>query len=235
MIPLLATVVWTSSLLTFPMWKQNMENWFVWAKLISILIFTIVQSAFSHFESKKQLKEPNQPQNPHLKLQWFFYLLLITNISEAVVHDIQQGHVFNAISGIIQNLPLPLPPKYLELKGKRIHFYTSAYWVFVYVSWNMCFTYNTAMNTVLCFGKLAAAGLYTIIHNDASTFVVARIYTLNVIMIIKATSPYFIKYVLFKNNIPFNSTIRKMWDIFNTLNAIPLLWFRFANKKVKQE
>jgi len=135
------------ALLSFPLWFMNLHSWFRWAKTISVLIpvcflsFVRMSNDGNHDSVMMSLKK-KWPL-------WLLYLILMLNIAEATMGDFEMGNYFNAISGVILCITIPLPTKHWRIMkndGKRNFAELIAdlplAWCLLYVTWNAAFVYS---------------------------------------------------------------------------------------------
>ncbi len=106
------------ALFTLPLWFINLHSWFRWAKTISVLIpicfvsFVRISNDGNHSTVMQSLKK-KWPM-------WILYLVLMLNILEATMGDFEVGNYFNAISGLILCITIPLPTRHWRIGKKTL-------------------------------------------------------------------------------------------------------------------
>ncbi|MBO8159424.1 MAG: hypothetical protein H0Z36_07670 [Thermosyntropha sp.] len=216
-----------ASLLTFPLWFNGVEGWFRWAKILSVILPTIVVglARISVYEQRKgKFWEFLQKD----WLLWFLYCILFLNILEATIKDATMGNYFNALCGLLLCLTIPFPPKFWKISTEPhgdLIAYTTAAWNFIYTSWNACFVY--AESPVYFFSSvciLLAAELYPIIKGRPELYIIARVYTLAIHLLLRAC--FVDLFPTLMNAAPFhNLEVLKVWGIINGIMIIPYtLW-----------
>ena len=185
------------ALLSFPLWFINLHSWFRWAKAFSVLVpicfvsFVRISNDSKHDSVLMSLKK-KWPL-------WILYLVLNLNILEASITDFEFGNYFNAISGLILCLTIPLPTKHWRI-GKNDGKNTFAEliadlplaWCLLYVTWNAAFVYgeNTAFfASSLCI--LLAPELWMFYHKRTDLWLMGRIYTLALHILIRSSYDVF--------------------------------------------
>ena len=221
------------ALITFPLWFLNLHSWFRWAKSFSVLIPMILVGF---------IRIAHDPDSegfmPSLKKKWplwILYVVLMLNIAEATLHDFEVGNLFNAISGLILCITIPLPTKHWRI-GKSDGKNTFAEliadlplaWCLLYVTWNAAFVYgeNTAFfASSICI--LLAPEIWMLWHKRTDLWLQARIYTLGIHILIR--SSYDIFGPLMNSALWFNSEVLYYWGAVNViLHVIYLVYWFFA-------
>jgi len=243
--PKFAAIFWLASLLTFPLWGTQLEGWFRWAKTLSVLIPTAIVVGFA------RLAYLNQKQTEWWKffrkdwVLWTLYGVLMLNILEASFKDLALGNYFNAISGFILCATMPLFRR--NAKGKRrgwlftkekpgdLLVYTDAAWNFLYTIWNIAFVYAENPGyaaSSLCI--LLAAELYPLIKGRPELYVIARVYTLALHILIRSTYDIFTPIM---DSTQFaNPKVVYYWGIINVALHVPyLFWFYYREYKYKSQ
>ena len=152
-----------------------------------------------------------------------FYAVLGLNILEASPKDLAMGNYFNAISGFILIVTIPL----FKSKGKRdagpsqrgSHL---TCWhipirsgIFLYTTWNIAFVYAENPGyaaSSLCI--LLAAEIYPLIKRRPELYVQARAYTLAVHILIRATYDIFTPMRIYR---PSQAIRRSITGVLSTL------------------
>jgi len=215
------------SLLTFPLWlKGGVVGWFRWAKILSVILPTIIVgiTRISVYEKRKgRFWEFFQKE----WTLWFFYAMLFLNIMEATIKDVTLGNYFNAFCGFLLCVTIPFAPKFWEISKEPygdLIAYTTAAWNFIYTSWNACFVY--AESPVHFFSSvciLLAAEIYPIIKGRPELYIIARVYTLAIHLLLRACWDIFPKVM---DASPFhNIQVLKIWGIINAIMIIPYVFW----------
>lgn len=215
------------SLLTFPLWLNGgVEGWFRWAKILSVILPTIVVglARIAVYEQRKgKFWEFLQKD----WVLWFFYGILFLNIMEATIKDVTLGNYFNALCGFLLCVTIPFPTKFWKISTEPhgdLIAYTTAAWNFIYTSWNACFVY--AESPVYFFSSLCillAAEIYPIIKGRPELYIIARVYTLAIHLLLRACLDIFPKVM---DASPFHSMeVLKIWGIINAIMIIPYVFW----------
>lgn len=231
---------WAASLLTFPLWIWGPESairdsdlggsWFLWAKILSVLVpLTVVglcRIAVVDLNSGKKsgkFWEFLAGKN----FLWFFYAVLFLNIFEATVSDALHGNPWNALTGFILCATIPFVPKFWTWSQDRnaeLIAYTTVAWNFVYTTWNMCFVWQEGGERVAAnFCILIVAELYPLVKKRPELYIMARIYTLAIQVLIDGCYNIF-PYVMDSSSW-YNPTVWKYWGIVNACIAVPFLFW----------
>ncbi|MEA3317223.1 MAG: hypothetical protein U9R54_04640 [Bacteroidota bacterium] len=232
-----AAFFWILSLFTFPLWSTQLDGWFRWAKTFSVLLPTAIivgLGRISHLEQKTNWLK-------HFRKDWvlyFLYLVLGLNILEASLKDFAMDNYFNGISGLILIATIPLV-KYN--KGKKrgwkisskkpgdLLVYTDPIWNFLYTTWNIAFVFAENPGyaaSSLCI--LLAAELYPIIKKRPELYVISRVYTLAIHILIRATYDIFTP--IMDSSALANENAVYYWGLINIILHIPYLFWYFIKK-----
>ena len=170
---------------------------------------------------------------------WALYGVLGLNILEASLKDLALGNYFNAISGFILIVTIPL---FKSRKSKRrgweiskdkpgdLLVYTDPLWNFLYTTWNIAFVFAENPGfaaSSLCI--LLAAELYPIIKGRPELYVTARVYTLAIHILIRANYDIFTP--LMDSSAFANPTAVHYWGIINFAISVPYLFWFFIKRK----
>ncbi|WP_206055135.1 hypothetical protein [Nocardia sp. CS682] len=227
--------VWGLSMLTFPLWiwgpgrDIGLINWFSWAKILSVLIPLVIVGAMRVAVSEHR----DGPvwrllRNP--EFLWFPYAILFLNIAEATLRDAQIGNYLNAAVGLGLCLTIPYSPRFWAFTGGRnaeLVAYTTVAWNFLYTSWNLCFTFGGYPSQEEHFAGsiciLAVAEIYPLIKRRPELYIMARIYTLPVLMLVIGV------YNIFPTVMPsdgwFDNTVWIVWGAANFVLMVPYLFW----------
>lgn len=225
------------SLCSIPLWFINLESWFRWAKTISVLIpicfvsFIRISNDGNHDSVLKSLKK-KWPL-------WILYFVLMLNILEATMGDFEMGNYFNAVAGIILCITIPLPTKHWRIgknDGKNSFAELIAdlplAWCLLYVTWNAAFVYaenTTFFASSLCI--LLAPEIWMLFHKRTDLWLMGRIYTLAIHILIRASYDIFTP--LMDSTTWFNENVLYFWGLTNMVLHIVYLvywFFKLRNK-----
>jgi len=219
------------ALFTLPLWFINLHSWFRWAKTISVLLpvcfvsFVRISNDGNHDSVMMSLKK-KWPL-------WMLYLILILNIAEATLGDFQIGNYFNAISGVILCITIPLPTKRWrigKLDGKKQFAELIAdlplAWCLLYVTWNAAFVYGE--NTMFFASSvciLIAPEIWIFVHKRTDLWLHARVYTLAIHILIR--SSYDIFTPIMGSGNWYNSSVEHYWGLANLVlhGTYLVYWF----------
>jgi len=236
-----AFLFWIAALLTFPLWKENLDGWFRWVKTLSVLLPTALLVGFgrmAHYEDKQGIWKVFKKD----WLLWALYGVLFLNIAEATLKDFEANNIPNAIVGVILCLTIPLVTaknmrkSWIMSKDKPgdLLVYTSAAWNFLYTTWNLAFVFGeNAGFFASSFCILLAAELYPIIKRRPELYVIARVYTLAFHILIRATYDIFTP--LMDSSAWASVSVLNNWGYINLAIAIPFVayWFHQVLKRRK--
>jgi len=225
------------AILSFPLWFLNLDSWFRWAKTISILIPLC-------FVSYIRISNDGYHNDflPSLKKEWpmwILYMILILNIVEASLKDYTLNNYFNALSGVILCITIPLPKKHWRIAnndGKNSFAELIAdlplAWCLLYVTWNAAFVYaeNTSyFASSLCI--LVIPEIWMFVKRRTDLWLMGRIYTLAVHLLIRGCYDIFTP--IMNSEAWFNASIMVYWGIINFgLHLVYLIYwfFKYRNK-----
>ncbi|MET9489484.1 hypothetical protein [Nocardia sp. NPDC006630] len=228
--------LWGLSLLTFPLWiwgpgrDIGLINWFSWAKILSVLIpLTVVGAMRIAVAEQREGRVWELLRNP--RFLWFPYAILFLNIAEATLRDFQLDNLWNAAVGVGLCLTIPYSPRFwavLPGRNAELVAYTTMAWNFLYTTWNLCFTFGgyppqeEHFAASICI--LAVAEIYPLVKGRPELYIMARIYTLPVLMLTIAI------YNIFPKVMPsdgwFNNDVWRVWGVVNFVLTIPyLFWY----------
>ncbi len=225
------------ALATFPLWFLNLHSWFRWAKTVSVLIplcfvsFVRISNDCKHPDVMMSLKK-KWPL-------WILYFVLMLNIVEASVTDLELGNYFNAISGFILCVTIPLPTRHWRI-GKNDGRNTFAEliadlplaWCLLYVTWNAAFVYGenpSYFASSLCI--LIAPEIWIFAKKRTDLWLMGRIYTLGVHILIR--SSYDIFGPVMDSTTWFNASVLNVWGVINVILHISYLIFWFFKLRSK--
>lgn len=220
------------SLLSIPLWFINLDSWFRWAKTISVLIpicfvsFVRISNDGSHDSVMNSLKK-KWPL-------WILYFILMLNILEATTGDFERGNYFNAIAGLILCITIPLPTKHWRIgnnDGKHSFAELIAdlplAWCLLYVTWNAAFVYSentTFFASSLCI--LIAPEIWMFVHKRTDLWLMGRIYTLAVHILIRASFDIFTP--VMDSTTWYNADVLYYWGAINlVLHVVYLAYWMF--------
>lgn len=238
--PRLTGAFWLLSLLTAPLWAENVVGWFRWAKTVSVLIPTAIVVGGARIAWLYR-------ENPNQILAFFrgdwvlkvLYLVLFLNIAEATAKDFATANYFNAICGCILCATIPFPRykrgvRQYWLIGRDqpndLLFYSTAAWNFLYTTWNLAFVYGENPGYFASsFCILMAAELYPIIKKRPELYLTARVYTLAFHILIRANSDIFTP--VMDSTSWANDNVLYFWGVLNLVLHIPFAWWYFKQMK----
>lgn len=225
------------SLLSIPLWFINLDSWFRWAKTISVLIpicfvsFVRISNDGNHDTVMMSLKK-KWPI-------WILYLILMLNILEATMGDFEMGNYFNAVSGLILCITIPLPMKHWRIgknDGKNSFAELIAdlplAWCLLYVTWNAAFVYaeNTAfVASSICI--LIAPEIWMAYHKRTDLWLMGRIYTLALHILIR--SSYDVFSPVMDSRSWYNTDVLYYWGLVNMILHIIYLVYWFFKLRSK--
>jgi len=237
-----AAIFWLVALLTFPLWDNQLDGWFRWVKTFSVLVPTAVIVGLGRIAQYEKRDGWWKFFRKDWVL-WSLYGVLMLNILEASFKDLALGNYFNAISGFILCVTIPLFKKRGSTKrgwaiGKEkpgdLLVYTNPMWNFLYTTWNIAFVYAENPGfaaSSLCI--LLAAELYPVIKKRPELYVTARVYTLATHILIRATYDIFTP--LMDSSSFANEKVVYWWGIINFAMHVPFLfWFIITERKRKK-
>lgn len=240
-----AAIFWIIALFTFPLWFNQLDGWFRWAKTLSVLLPTALivgLARIAQFEDRKGWWKFFKKD----WVLWSLYGILGLNILEATLKDFEMGNYFNALSGVILIITIPLFRKKNKAKpgweiGKEkpgdLLVYTDPMWNFLYTSWNIAFVYaENPGYAASSFCILLAAELYPVLKKRPELYVTARVYTLAIHILIRAIYDIFTP--LMDSSQFANTNVVYWWGLINFVLHVPYLILfisksRFINKIVR--
>ncbi len=236
--PKFALIFWILSLFTFPVWSYQLEGWFRWAKVISVLVPTALLVGPSRIANLKKLKGFWSIYRKDW-VYWTLYAILGLNILEATIKDFVLQNYLNASVGAILIITMPLY-KYFGKKANGWKFsndkygdliaYTHPMWNFLYTTWNIAFVYAENPGfaaSSLCI--LLAAELYPVLKKRPELYITARVYTLAAHMLIRATYDIFTP--IMDSTRFYNENVVFYWGVINFAIAVPYVIWHFNNRR----
>jgi len=238
--PKLTAAFWLLSLLTAPLWAENLDGWFRWAKTVSVLIPTAIIVGGARIAWLYQ-------DNPNKFLSFFrgdwvlkvLYAVLFLNIAEATAKDFATANYFNAICGVILCITIPFP-RYKN--GERMYwvigrdkpndllFYSTAAWNFLYTTWNLAFVFGENPGFFASsFCILMAAELYPLIKGRPELYIIARVYTLAFHILVRANGDIFSP--VMDSSSWANDQVLWFWGAANLVLHVPFAIWYFNKKR----
>ncbi len=232
---------WLASLASFPLWIMlgQVVGWFRWFKVLSVLLPT----ALIVGPARMAYYEPDKKNGLFELLRkdwvlWFLYAMLALNILEATVKDVELGNMANAFVGAALIITMPFPTRFWKFAGKNkdLLFYSTAAWNFIYTTWNLCFVYAEGVayfGGTICI--LLAAELYPLLKKRPELYIISRIYTLALHMLMRAMAGNI--FTTYMNFTPFYSeSFKNGWGVVNMLITIPyVFWYLWVLHEGKAE
>jgi hypothetical protein len=234
----ITAIFWLLSLLTFPLWFEQLDGWFRWAKTLSVLLPTAIIVGFGRIANYEKREGWWKFFRKDWVL-WSLYGILGLNILEASLKDLALGNYFNAISGLILIVTIPLFKSkktkkrgwaFSKEKPGDLLAYTDPMWNFLYTTWNIAFVYAENPGfAASSFCILLAAELYPVLKKRPELYVTARVYTLAIHILIRATYDIFTP--IMDSSQFANSHVVYYWGLINLVLHVPYLFWFFIKRK----
>jgi len=237
-----AAVFWIVVLFSFPFWFSQLDGWFRWAKTLSVLLPIAFVVSFARIAQHEERDGWWKIFRKDWVL-WFLYFILSLNIIEATIKDFVLGNYFNGFAGVILIVTLPLfKTKRKTKNGWEISkekpgdllVYTDWAWAFLYTTWNIAFVFAENPGyaaSSLCI--LLAALIYPIIRKRAELYVISRVYTIGIHILIRANYDIFTP--IMDSSRFANDKVVFYWGIINfALHFVYLIYYFFFKNKVQQ-
>lgn len=234
-----AAVFWILALFTFPLWFEQLDGWFRWVKTLSVLLPTALivgLARIAQFEKRKGWWKAFRKD----WVLWSLYGILGLNILEASLKDFEMGNYFNAISGLILIVTIPLFKKKRKTNpgweiGDKfpgdLLVYTDGLWNFLYTTWNIAFVFGEHPGyAASSFCILLAAEIYPILKRRPELYVTARVYTLAIHILIRAIYDVFTP-VMDSSQFA-NENVVYWWGIINFVLHVPYLFYYFMKRRI---
>ncbi len=223
---------------SFPLWFLNIDSWFRWAKTISILLPLCF---FNYVRISNDGKHKNILGSLKKKWPlWVLYAILNLNIIEAMLQDMSAGNIFNALSGLILCITIPLPTKHWRI-GKNDGKHTFAEiiadlplaWCLLYATWNAAFVYGENISyfaSSLCI--LIIPEIWIFFKKRVDLWLMARVYTLAVHLLIRACYDIFTP--VMDSSAWFSQSFLNIWGVLNIVLSVVYLIYWFFNYRSKK-
>lgn len=176
---ILGTVLLAAMALSIPVFASHLNDWFRWAKLLSVLLPALLLGL-----GRLAVRYP-RPLTAFLqkkRLMWTAYGVLLLNIAEAVAKDLSLGHFFNAGTGLLLMLTIPVRPEnwQIETGNKQdLLFPLPVLWTVLYTLWNVVFVFGeTPAYTLQVLCILLVPLLYATLGRRSDLWYTARVYSL---------------------------------------------------------
>ncbi|BDY05250.1 DUF5692 family protein [Ferrimonas sp. YFM] len=215
------------SLCTFPLWAENRDTWFEWAKIFSVLVPMVVVSLMRIAVYEKK-------QGPFWEIfkkpwtLWFLFFILALNITEASIHDWQLGNPWNALSGFCLVLTIPFVGKFWRVEDKTCGDLIVDFplgWCFLYTTWNAAFLFGCIPDEFA--GGLAiliACELYSVFGRH-DLYIMGRIYTLAIFVVQLGLTDVF---PFMDSSAWANPELATWWGIINlALSVAYVFWYNW--------
>jgi hypothetical protein len=229
----LTTAFFLLALLSLPLWSDELNGWFLWLKtalmIISVLIISLAR--LGHATTGHRLT--------FLKRSiflWMIYVALITNIAVALVPDLEIENYFNALTGLLLCILVPLPTDGWRIDTHRygrndLLVDLPVLWCLLYGTWWLNFLYDGWPNILGRGVCLIAVTLIPIaIYRRGDLWLSVRAYTLALYMLSIALCDYTVPVldVAVKSDRQFET----MWGIINfILSATYAFWWFAGGRK----
>ncbi len=238
--PKFSFVFWLLALLTFPFWIEALDGWFRWVKTLSVLVPTAILVGFgriAYLNNKKGWWAFFRKD----WLLWSLYGVLFLNIAEATIKDFSTGHYWNALSGVVLCITIPI------VKGRKIKkqnwkientgvgdviAYTSPVWNILYTTWNLALVFGENPSYFASsFCILFVAEMYPVIKKRPELYIIARIYTLAFHLLIRACYDVFTPTM--NSEAWANPEVLSIWGLINGLMCVLFLLY-WTSKQMRK-
>lgn len=163
---------------------------------------------------------------------WMMVVVLSINIIEAVLKDYKYGNYYNVIAGILLVLTIPRPGLTLfdstqtkwsnvcyvnTKKPNDIVYTTTLFWVIMYTTWNMCFSYSERKEHFAIIVVVLLSALFGNLPNSIANvpylYIQCRTLTLFARYVILGFDDVYQKYADSSNW--YDKDISNYWGLFN--------------------
>ncbi len=233
--PKLGAIVFILAPLTFPLWAENRDSWFEWAKILSVLLPTAVLG----FNRWANYYKPEGKIWDILRSKgflWFFFGILALNITEASLRDWELGNYLNALTGFILVLTIPFADKFWRFDkvnfGELIVDFGKG-WCLLYTTWNAAFIYGAIPDEfALGFAILIAAEVYSFAGRP-DLYIMARVYTLAIFVLHLGC---FDIPAIMDSSAWYNADVVHYWGVINIIFAVGyVIWYNWQMHSGKAE
>lgn len=158
----LSTAFFALTLLTFPLWKDNLGNWFYWAKtllmIVPVLVVCLIRLSYATSSATLSFLKTR-------KSFWIVPVVVWLNILVALPIDIEIGNYFNAVAGVVLAATIPFPNRRWRIdttqyKKHDLLVDIPLFWSLLYITWNANLIYGNFPGAL---GRTACLLLVTII------------------------------------------------------------------------
>jgi hypothetical protein len=157
-----------------------------------------------------------------------------------MLQDMTAGNVFNALSGLILCITIPLPTKHWRV-GKNDGKLTFAEiiadlplaWCLLYATWNAAFVYGENISyfaSSLCI--LIIPEIWIFFKKRVDLWLMARVYTLAVHLLIRACYDIFTP--VMDSSAWFSQSFLNIWGVLNIVLSVVYLIYWFFNYRSKK-
>lgn len=220
------------SLFAMLFFSGNIEGWFRWAKVLSVLIPMFVVHA-GRIASKRGGTDRLSRFLTGLPTLGFLCAILCLNILEASVKDFTLGNWANGACGLVMIacVPFTLGKSWrFDVKGRHVLVADlSLAWCFLYTTWNACFVYaeSPAYFAASCCILLVPEifNVVSVRKGEGNLWLHARIYTLMIHVALRAFRDVFTPYM--DATAWQNESVKAVWGIVNLglMAAYAVWWF----------
>jgi hypothetical protein len=215
------------SLLTCPLWATNLNTWFSWAKIVSVLVPMVIVG-FMRIAVYEDKKGPFWEIFKKPWALWFLFFILALNITEASIRDWEFGNYMNSLAGVCLILTIPFVGKFWRIETKTCGDLIADFplgWCFLYTTWNAAFIFGCIPNKFAAgLAILIACELYSLFGRH-DLYLMGRIYTLAFLVTQLATTgvlPFMDSSAWFSQN------VTDMWGIFNIVcGVLYVIWYNW--------
>jgi len=230
------TAFWVLVLLSCPIWISNLGDWFLVIKTLMMIVAIII---ISITRLRYALANQNEPVARTNILLWLIYLALILNIAVALIPDIEVGNCYNALTGLMLCILVPLPPKGWRVDTARYKCHDllvdlSFVWCLLYASWWLNLVYDIwprIFSRGICL--MVVTFIPLIIYRRSELWFSIRAYTLAFYMLTIALFDYSIPSI--DSVIGRDDTVKILWGGINlVLIAVYTIWW-FSTRRRRLE
>jgi len=229
----LSTAFFALTLLTFPLWKDNLGNWFYWAKtllmLVPVLVVSLIRLSYATSSATLSFLKTRRSL-------WIVPVVVWLNVLVAIPIDIEIGNYFNAVAGIMLAATIPLPNRRWRIdttlfKKHDLLVDIPLFWSLLYITWNANLIYGNFPGAL---GRTACLLLVTIIpavvYKRNDLWLSTRAYTLAFYLFLNAS--FGLAYPLIDLPYVTDNKVLVTWGAANLfLHVIYAVWWFWSGRK----